>query len=57
MTAWPARFGSFSEDSEMQSSPTRTGREIEEKLLLFFIFLYVSVLGVLLMAGVYWMCR
>jgi len=31
--------------------------EIEEKLLLFFIFLYVSLLGVLLMAGVYWICR
>ena len=38
----------------MQSSPTRRGREIEEKLLLVFIFLYLSLLGVLLMAGVYW---
>ena len=38
----------------MHSSPTRPGREIEEKLLLFFIFLYVSLLGMLLMAGVYW---
>jgi hypothetical protein len=38
----------------MQSNPTRHGREIEEKLLLFFIFLYISLLSVLLMVGVYW---
>ena len=38
----------------MESSPTRHGREIEEKLLLVFIFLYISLLSVLLMAGFYW---
>ena len=38
----------------MQRNPIRHGREIEEKLLLLFIFLYISLLGVLLMAGVYW---
>ena len=41
----------------MQRNPTRHGREIEEKLLLFFIFLYISLLGVLLMAGVYWVFK
>ena len=38
----------------MQRSPIRNGREVDEKLLLFFIFLYISLLGVILMAGVYW---
>ena len=38
----------------MPGRPTEQGREIEEKLLLFFIFLYISLLGTLLMAGVYW---
>ena len=41
----------------MQSRPTQQGREIEEKLLLFFIFLYISLLGALLMAGVCWIFR
>ena len=38
----------------MRGRPTQQGREIEETLLLFFIFLYISLLGALLMAGVYW---
>ena len=41
----------------MQSSPTQTGPEIEEKLLLFFIFLYILLLGLLFMAGVYGIFR
>jgi len=41
----------------MERSPTRHGREIEDTLLLFFIFLYISLLGVILMAGVYWTFR
>ena len=41
----------------MESSSARHWREIEEKLLLFFIFLYISLLSVLLMAGFYWIFR
>jgi len=41
----------------MQSSPSGHGREIEEKLLLFFIFLYISLLSVLLMACFYWILQ